>query len=100
MGSLTVAGSFEFEGVGGVHSSGTLADPKNRSRPVRPPSYPRHAPARERLGPRPGLSLSLSVFLFSLIDIVFENLKLLAEFGVHGIYAASGVPPDVDPPVR
>lgn len=60
MGSLAAVGEVELEGVGGIHSSSPLENPKDRPRRRRPPRHPRNAPAPGRLRPRscnPTLSL-------------------------------------------
>lgn len=61
VGSFTATGPVKFEGLGGVHSSDPLEDPKDRSGPGRSRHNPRYAPASERIGPRPGTLLSLSL---------------------------------------
>jgi hypothetical protein len=53
VGSLAAVDEVEFEGVGGIHSSSPLENPKDRPRRLRPPRHPRNAPAPGRLRPRP-----------------------------------------------
>lgn len=74
---FAATGPVQFEGVGGVHSSGPLEDPKNRSRPGRPRHNPRYASAPERIGHRPGTLLSL--FLLSISNF-YEFCAFYWEF--------------------
>ena len=87
MGSSPTTASFQFEGFSRVHSSSPMADSKNRSRLGRPPYYPRHASASERLGPWPG---SYSIPNSTLLSIRHYEFLFFIFFLCYSFWFALG----------